>query len=320
MAQEDRYRSRLSRDAKSGVGTGADESESVTRVGVAGWSYPDWEGIVYPSKLRLDPLTYLIEFFDTIEINSSFYRIPTPRTTTSWARRAGTSANPRFRFTAKLHRGFTHDRNATAEDARAFREALTPLLDAGVLGCVLLQFPWSFKNDPDSRRHLEKLLSSFESFPLVVEIRHASWNEAEFYEALARRGAGFCNIDQPLIGRSLAPTGKTTGPVGYVRLHGRNYGDWFREGAGRDARYDYLYSESELDPWMEKISEVSDTASETFVVTNNHFRGQAVVNALQIKARLEGRRVAAPSSLVERYPVLEKVTRSDAPRQGSLAF
>jgi uncharacterized protein YecE (DUF72 family) len=286
------------------------------RVGVAGWSYPDWEGLVYPKTPRFDGLSYLATLFDTLEINSSFYRTPAARTTASWAKRA--RANPEFRFTLKLYKGFTHERTATADDERTFAEALTPLTDAGVLGAVLLQFPWSFKNDPESRDYLRATFERFRRYPLVVEVRHASWNQPEFYAFLEERGVGFCNIDQPLIGRSLAPSERTTGPVGYIRLHGRNYRDWFREDAGRDARYDYLYSEEELDPWVERISEVSETASSTYVITNNHFRGQAVVNALQIRSRIEGRKVAAPPGLLEHYPVLARSAVAETSPQGRL--
>ncbi len=286
------------------------------RVGVAGWSYPDWAGVVYPKATRFDALSYLTTFFDTLEINSSFYRIPAARTTASWASRA--LVNPDFRFTLKLHKGFTHERTATSNDEEAFSESLRPLTEAGVLGALLLQFPWSFKNDSESLDYLSVTLDRFARFPLVVEVRHASWNQPQFYAFLAERGVGFCNIDQPLIGRSLAPTERATGPIGYVRLHGRNYRDWFREDAGRDARYDYLYSEEELDPWMEKISEVSDTASSTYVITNNHFRGQAVVNALQIRSRIERRKVPAPSGLLEHYPVLERSAFAEPSPQARL--
>ncbi|HLE71658.1 MAG TPA: DUF72 domain-containing protein [Vicinamibacteria bacterium] len=286
------------------------------RVGVAGWSYPDWGGIVYPKTPRFDGLSYLATLFDTLEINSSFYRIPTSRTTASWAKRV--LSNPEFRFTLKLYKGFTHERTATAGDELMFAEALAPLTDAGVLGALLLQFPWSFKNDPESRDYLSTTLERFARHPLVVEVRHASWNQGEFYSFLAERGVGFCNIDQPLIGRSLAPSDRATGPVGYVRLHGRNYRDWFREDAGRDARYNYLYSEEELDPWVEKISEVSGTASSTYVITNNHFRGQAVVNALQIRSRIEKRKVTAPASLLDHYPVLARSAEPDSPVQPGL--
>lgn len=306
----------MDRDAESDLELTPPPSTTLPRVGVAGWSYPDWEGVVYPQTSRVDGLAYLARFFDTIEVNSPFYRIPTAKTTRSWAGRA--SVNPNFRFTIKLFQGFTHDRNASADDERAFKDALLPLIDAGVLGGLLLQFPWSFKNVPDARSYLNELFDRFDGYPLVLEVRHASWNVRELYELLERRVVGFCNIDQPVIGRSIAPTDEATGPIGYVRLHGRNYQDWFREDAGRDARYDYLYSNDELDPWMDKISEISDNASETYVITNNHFRGQAVVNALQIRSRLERRAVKAPESLVEHYPVLEPITEVEGPAQGRL--
>ena len=303
----------MAEDVDPAIGLSRPSQTGPTRIGVAGWSYPDWEGIVYPRQPGVDHLSYLASLFDAIEVNSSFYRVPPPRTTESWARRV--RSNPDFRFTLKLYRGFTHDRQPTAEDEKSFRLALSPLIEAGAFGALLLQFPWSFKNEPASRVYLGELLDRFHGYPLVVEVRHSSWNVPETYRFLEERAVGFCNIDQPIIGRSLGPSERTTGPIGYVRLHGRNYQDWFREGAGRDARYDYLYSVEELDPWIEKISEVSETASETYVVTNNHFRGQAVVNALQIRARVERRKVRAPASLVERYPVLENVIEPDSPAQ-----
>ena len=286
------------------------------RIGVAGWSYPDWEGIVYPKSAAVDGLAFLARYFDTLEVNSPFYRIPSSRATASWARRV--AFNERFRFTVKLYRGFTHDRRWSPEDARAFREALAPLKESRKLGALLVQLPWSFKNEEGSCRYLARLLECFEDVPRVVELRHLSWNTPELREFLHERQVGFCNIDQPVIGRSLPPTAHATSPLGYVRLHGRNVKDWFREGAGRDARYDYLYSGEELEPWIDKISEISEKASETYVITNNHFRGQAVVNALQIKARLGRTGVAAPASLVEHYPVLKDVVTAEGPVQGSL--
>lgn len=286
----------------------------VVRIGVAGWSYPDWEGIVYPQPKppRFDPLSFLVAFFDTIEINSTFYRPASPRMTSSWGRRC--ESNPQFRFTVKLFKGFTHDRTATLSDERLVKQGLEPLGATGRLGALLLQFPWSFKNQPEDRRHLEALLDRFREYPCVVEVRHASWDDGAFYDHLSDRGVGFCNIDQPRIGRSLAPSERTTGPVGYVRLHGRNYQDWFREGAGRDARYDYLYDEEELTPWLDKIEQVAEDSIETYVIANNHYRGKAVVNALQIKSRRRGGRVPAPSDLVAAYPVLKRVvTEPQAP-------
>jgi uncharacterized protein YecE (DUF72 family) len=227
--------------------------------------------------------------------------------------------NPAFRFTVKLYRAFTHEKNASSADEVAVKNALEPLVDGDRLGALLIQFPWSFKNDGESRLYLAKVLESFKQYPRVVEVRHATWDQPDFYDELSEQGVGFCNIDQPRIGRSLGPSQKATSQVGYIRLHGRNYQDWFREDAGRDARYDYLYSSKELDPWLDKITEVSDVSSETYVITNNHFRGKAAVNALEIKSRLSKKKVQAPTTLVDEYPVLDKVTtRSSQPKQGKL--
>lgn len=284
----------------------------IIRIGPAGWSYKDWEGVVYPQKpgKNFDPLEYLARFFDTIEINSSFYRPPTTTTTESWARRV--AQNKAFTFTAKLHRVFTHERGkSTKEDVKAFRDGMKPLVKAGKLGAVLLQFPWSFKNTDEDRVYLTKLLETFRAYPLVLEVRHSSWNNEHIYEWLEERGVGICNIDQPVFSRSIRPSAMTTSPVGYIRMHGRNYQDWFRDKAGRDERYNYLYTLDELDPWLTRIKQVAKQTRETYVITNNHFRGQAVVNALEIKAALTEEPVPAPDPLFQHYPRLEESATKD---------
>ena len=290
-------------------------SKSIIRIGPAGWSYKDWEGTVYPQKpgKTFDPLEYLARYFDTIEINSSFYRAPTPSTTKSWTRRV--ASNNEFVFTAKLHRIFTHERGkATAKDEKEFREGMDVLAKAERLGSVLLQFPWSFKNTADDRVYLARLIEQFSDYPLVLEVRHQSWNSPEVYEWLAERGAGICNIDQPVFAKSIRPASLTTSPVGYVRLHGRNYQNWFRDKAPRDERYNYLYTLDELDPWLVRIKEVAKETRETYVITNNHFRGQAVVNAIEIKAALEEKPIPAPESLFGVYPRLkDSATRTENP-------
>lgn len=287
---------------------------SLIRIGPAGWSYKDWEGVVYPPKhgSKFDPLAYLAQFFDTIEINSSFYRSPTAATARSWAKRV--ADNPAFTFTAKLHRVFTHERGkATVEDERAVREAMDPLAEAGKLGAVLLQFPWSFKHTDEERAYLKNLLAQFRDYPLVLEVRHASWNTPGVYEELEERGVGICNIDQPLFSKSIKPASLTTSRIGYVRLHGRNYQNWFRDQAPRDDRYNYLYSLDELDPWITRIREVAKQTKESYVITNNHFLGKAVVNALEIKSILGGKKVPAPLPLFDKYPELEEVASAATP-------
>jgi uncharacterized protein YecE (DUF72 family) len=277
------------------------------RVGPAGWSYKDWEGIVYPQKpgAKFDPLEYIARFFDTVEINSSFYRPFTASTAKSWVKRVAPAAD--FRFTAKLHRVFTHERGkATPEDETAVREGVDELASAAKLGALLIQFPWSFKNTDDERLYLSKLLAQFGTYPLVLEVRHSSWNNAQIHEWLTELGVGICNIDQPIFTKSIKPAAETTSQIGYVRLHGRNFQDWFREKAPRDDRYNYLYSPDELEPWITRIKEVARKTHESYVITNNHFRGQAVVNALEIKSILTEERVVAPAPLFEKYPELSE--------------
>ena len=277
------------------------------RIGPAGWSYKDWEGTVYPQKpgKNFDPLEYLARYFSTIEINSSFYRPPTASTTKAWVNRV--AANKQFTFTAKLHRLFTHERGkATAADEKEFHQGMAPLLKAEKLGALLLQFPWSFKNTAEDRIYLAELLEKFAEYPLVLEVRHSSWNTPAMYEWLQERSVGICNIDQPVFSKSIRPAALTTSPVGYVRLHGRNYQNWFREKAPRDERYNYLYSFDELDPWLKRIKEVAKETRETYVITNNHFRGQAVVNAIEIEAALKEQRVPAPEPLFSVYPRLSE--------------
>ena len=278
---------------------------SVIRVGPAGWSYKDWEGVVYPKKKArgFDPLEFLAHYFDTLEINSTFYR-PHPRSVAQqWLERVKPFSS--FRFTVKLYRRFTHERKEawTKEEVSEARDGLDALHEANRLGAVLLQFPWSFKRGDPEQQWLRDLLQAFSGLPLVVEVRHDSWNTADFFAELEERGVGFVNVDQPLFRHSVAPSARSTSHVGYVRVHGRNYHDWFRKDAGRDARYDYLYSPEQLEKWAERVRALADDEKtrEVYVVTNNHFRGQAVTNGLQLRSMLERRRVEVPRTLVETF-------------------
>jgi uncharacterized protein YecE (DUF72 family) len=278
---------------------------AVVRVGTAGWDYPDWRGIVYPARRskQHDDLEALSRFFDTVEVNASFYRPADPKAAAGWVRRV--AANPRFRFTAKLWRRFTHERASawSAADVRAARAALDVLHEAGRLGAVLLQFPWSFKRDDAAVEWLRDLLASFAAFPLVVEVRHASWTEGDLLGELAERGVGIVNIDQPMFRRSIGPAAVATAAVGYVRLHGRNYRDWFRRKATRDQRYDYLYTAEELSPWVDRIRQIAARPQirEVYAVTNNHVLGKAPANGAMIESMLSGRKVRVPPGLYARY-------------------
>jgi len=284
------------------------------RVGPAGWSYDDWAGVVYPARRPrgFHEAAYLAEFFDTIELNVTFYRPASAETARGWLARV--KSNPRFLFTAKLWQMFTHERELTAANERAFRPGVEALAQAGKLGALLAQFPWSFKNTAENRGYLEELCERLRDFPLVVEVRHASWNKKDFYLWLAGRGVGFCNIDQPVIGRSIQPSDRATAPVGYVRLHGRNYQEWFREredDSGAE-RYNYLYTVEELEPWADRIESVAAQTGAIFVITNNHFHGKAVTNALQLAHRLTRRPVKVPPPLLRHYPELERIAAPES--------
>jgi uncharacterized protein YecE (DUF72 family) len=275
------------------------------RVGVAGWDYRDWHGLLYPKPKPpgFDPLHFLARYIDVIEINSSFYGPPKPATSKRWLERVADRED--FRFTAKLWRRFTHERSGpwNRSELKQARAGFAPLLEASRLGALLLQFPWSFRNDEANREWLDDVRGAFGDFPLVVEVRHASWNEPSFYEWLAEHGVGFVNIDQPQFSRSIAPSARVTARHGYIRVHGRNYRDWFRRGAGRDARYDYLYAPEELRPWLGRTRAIArdETVDDVDVIFNNHYRAQAVVNALQFRRLLTRRVTEAPPLLASKY-------------------
>jgi uncharacterized protein YecE (DUF72 family) len=281
------------------------------RVGPAGWSYPDWAGYVYPARRSkgFHEATYLVEFFDTIEINTSFYQPLRSDHAAQWLDRV--QQNPCFLFTAKLWQRFTHETTSgvTAVDERAVRAGFDVLHNAGKLGAVLLQFPFSFHRTRETVSYLEGVLRRFADYPLVVEVRHSTWDTRETLALLHEHGAGFCNIDQPLIGRSLAPSAQATSTVGYVRLHGRRYDTWFSDDEAIPAheRYNYLYKPEELAPWITRVRKVVEHSRDTFVVTNNHFQGKSVVNALQIISILKGTKVKVPEPLRQHYPELEDI-------------
>jgi uncharacterized protein YecE (DUF72 family) len=288
-------------------------------VGPAGWSYPDWAGYVYPTPRPkgFHEATFLAEFFDTIEINTSFYQPMRPEHAAIWVERV--AANPAFLFTAKLWQGFTHNPSATAEDEKAVRAGFDILRNANKLGAVLIQFPFSFHSTPETVAHLTALLKRFADYPLVVELRHSSWQNNRTLELLREYHTGFCNIDQPIIGRSLEPSAFATSPIGYVRFHGRRYDTWFSDDPAIPGheRYNYLYSPEELAPWVSRIRSLQQHTTQTYVVTNNHYQGKGVVNALQLISILKGTKLKVPDDLRQHYPQLEEIA-SEMPAKPTL--
>ena len=284
------------------------------RVGPAGWSYPDWEGIVYPRHkgASFHPLRHLARFVDCVEINSTFYALPSVEVVEGWNRVL--AGLPEFVLTAKLHRDFTHGGPAQPQAevermAQAFRASLAPIVASKRLHALLVQFPLSFQHGSAEVRRVGALHQLFSDFRLVIEVRHASWYEPPALSALRGLGYSVAHIDLPAAWNHPPTWFRNDGPIGYLRLHGRNRSAWFDSRAGRDQKYDYLYSASEVAEIAERSQRIAAEHDETYVVTNNHFSGKAVVNALELIAKLRGHAVPAPTELVHAYPQLQTSTR-----------
>jgi uncharacterized protein YecE (DUF72 family) len=301
------------------------------RIGTSGWNYPSgrgtWNGIFYPTRPRgrgtrskFDELAFYAEHFDTVEINSSFYGVPTPATTKGWAERT-----PRgFEFSLKLYQKFTHPEmfhKATGadpwslgtKDVDEFRQAIDPLASAHKLGALLAQFPASFKNEPDSRGYLEWLLEQFKEYRVAVELRHRSWSDdpAATLALLESAHAAWTQIDEPKfrfsIRQDLQPNVRA---FYYLRLHGRNAKQWWTHEKSED-RYDYLYSANELEPFAEAAEVASRKVKKAYLYANNHFSAKSVANAAILKHQL-GQELSGeyPEEFVERYPDLKGLVKT----------
>lgn len=285
------------------------------RVGPAGWAYADWDGVVYPRpKPRgFHALTYLARSFDLVELDSSFYAVPRPGSAERWVELVAEHA--RFRFAAKLHREFTHDARVDAARVREFRASLEALVRAGRLAAWLAQFPWSFAYGKNELALVSRLAEDFRDAPLVLELRHASWFDAEPTRVLLELGVSLAEIDLPR--SATAPPARLTarGKLGYLRLHGRNARAWFDREATRDQKYDYLYDDVEIAAFAARAEELGREHDETLVVTNNHFSGKAVTNALELAAAITRAKQRVPEPLLAAYPRLARIARPE-PRRG----
>lgn len=288
-------------------------------IGVAGWSYPDWQGIVYPRGATAARLRRIATIVDCVEINSSFYRPPTAATTANWLRT--TESHSEFRFLAKAWQRFTHHRTTrwTAAEFELFTHGLAPLRDAGRLDVLLFQFPWSFRNTAANRDWLARIAAAFAGWPNAVEVRHDSWSSAEMREWWRAQRFTFCNIDQPALAHCLEPTAFATTATALFRFHGRNATNWFKEETEYGARYDYLYSAAELSKLRHRVRRLPEQAARIFIIFNNHKNGKAVANAVQLKAELvPGPPPRLPRTLLEAYPALCAIARPEGPEQLSL--
>jgi uncharacterized protein YecE (DUF72 family) len=273
-------------------------------IGVAGWSYPDWKGIVYTDS-KVDQLEYVSRFVDCIEINSTFYRPPFEKTTKSWLQR--TSGKKDFFFTAKLHQDFTHEGKIDAGMVEQFHKGFEPLLNADKLKKLLAQFRYDFADSPDSRRHLTSIVENFrDTFELAVEVRHKSWQQKEALEFLQALVVTVCNLDYPTTYNSFNLQYCTVGRSGYFRMHGRNREKWFSK-AGRDETYDYYYSADELAGIYDRIEKLAEAYEFLTVIANNHYRGAELANAIELKALLSGEKQPVPEGLLKTYPNLASI-------------
>ncbi len=275
------------------------------QIGIAGWSYPDWRGRVYPRGCK-DELRFLARYVDFIEINTTFYRVPEAELVAGWCERTQDLGT---RFTAKVPRSITHERVVDRATIDAFRASLEPLRDADRLMAVLAQFNFRFRADEPAFELLHSIASELgDCAPLVLEVRDGSWRDPGAQRRVADLGFEIAHLDYAVTesgydGRDVRPSS-----LAYFRIHGRNRDAWYSKDADRDDVYDYAYSGSERRELAEHIGVLAPVA-DTLVVTNNHFHGKALKLALELRADLSGAKVDVPDPLLAAFPELRNIAR-----------
>jgi len=254
----------------------------VFHIGTSGFQYKDWVGPFYPEGLPQSRwLEYYAERFDTCELNYTFYRMPAAAQLARMSQRVPDA----FRFAVKAFQGITHERENVEEHLPRFAEAVRPLHDDGKLGAVLLQFPFSFRPDRSSAELLRLCRKGLEPYPLVAEFRNQDWLREETFSFLRDTGIGFCCVDEPRLRGLMPPIAVATAPVAYVRFHGRNAAKWWQHEEAWQ-RYDYTYKPEELQEWLPKLQALNEEAEPGYVYANNHWQGQAVDTASQLRLML----------------------------------
>jgi uncharacterized protein YecE (DUF72 family) len=252
-------------------------------VGTAGYSYQDWIGPFYPPGTRKeDMLSFYAREFNFTELNATFYAMPGRELFYRLAQKTP----PEFRFAVKLHQSVTHTRERPlAESAGRFRAALEPLVREQKLGCLLAQFPYSFKKTAENLAYLGALRRELPDLPLAVEFRHRSWITQETMGFLSHEGLAYVCVDEPGLPNLVRPVAAATAEIAYVRFHGRNAAKWWHHTEAWE-RYDYEYSEGELAEWVPRLRCLAEQAHTVYVVFNNHPRGQAINNARVLRRLL----------------------------------
>lgn len=251
-------------------------------IGTSGYSYEDWKGRFYDANItKGEMLETYAKSFNFTEINSTYYSMPNKFMFFNLAKKTPED----FKFTVKLHRSMTHSRDASKIDYSNFLEALKPLIDTNKFGCVLAQFPYSFKNISVNIDYICRLKENIESIPLCVEFRNSSWSNVDVYKKLAREEIGFVCVDEPDINGLVKKSSIATSRIGYIRFHGRNREKWYDHKEAYE-RYDYLYTESMLKEWLPRIDFIKNHTDDIFIAFNNHFQGQAAQNAFMMQSLL----------------------------------
>lgn len=255
--------------------SGKPDYESPVRIGTSGYSFEDWRGNFYPPTIdKGRMLDYYVQYFPTVEINSTYYRIPHPRVFENMVKKA-----PRgFDFMVKVPQSFTHRRHGLEADTAAFREAIRPVEEAGMLSGLLAQFPYSFKFSDQGLDYIARCRELMSPNTLFAEFRHESWVNRTMYDRLRKEGIGYVAVDEPQLPGLLKPDCFATTDTGYIRLHGRNADKWWDGGA---LRYDYMYSSKELEVWRQKVRKLLLKIKKVYVYFNNCHQGQAVANAAE---------------------------------------
>lgn len=268
---------------------------TIVRCGPSGWSSSLWNSLANdrPQSRSKHPLELLSRCFDTVEVNTTFREMPRPEITRLWLRKV--AANPQFQFTALLNRQFSYERELHPDAVDQFKAGLLPLVKAGKMGALVMQFPWSFKFTAENRRFFIELRRTFHEFPLVAELRHDSWAYDEAQGTLMDYRVGFANVDQAPVFRAMPPTTFLTTSLGFVRMHGRDTSRWSQQFASEEEayRYDYCYRPSELEEWRPRIEKLKRFSSNVFVTFNNDQSRKAILNAIQMEEMLGVERTEA---------------------------
>lgn len=252
-------------------------------VGTSGYSYDDWIGPFYREGIKKGQmLEEYSKHFNFTEINSTYYSMPNKFMFSSLVKKTPEG----FKFTVKLHGSMTHSRDAESDAYHAFKQALVPLVEAGRLGCLVAQFPYSFHMSYENFDYIKGLRDNFKDIPLCVEFRNNGWMKQEVYKQLSMEDIGFICVDEPDIKGLVRKASVVTSKVGYVRFHGRNSSKWYNHEQSYE-RYNYLYSEEELKEWMPRIEHIEDNSDCMFIAFNNHFKAQGAVNASMLKKLLD---------------------------------